>query len=120
MQAISKEKKGKATAESLIEYFGYSKSLLDPFSIERLKINFSLIRLTAILNIFYTNNPGLSIYFDNCRSTNSDLECFECDSIVEEVEARENDDIASTKDLLEKMIELIIKQYNEIKSLKQN
>ena len=57
--------------------------------------------------------------FDNCRDTDSDLDCFEIDSIVEEVEAIEGDDTASTKDLLKKMIELIIK-HDEIKSLKQN
>ena len=58
--------------------------------------------------------------FDNCRDTDSDLDCFEVDSIVEEVGAIEGDDTASTKDLLKKMIELIIKQHDEIKSLKQN
>ena len=57
--------------------------------------------------------------FDNCRDTVSDLDCFEVDSIVEEVEAIEGDDTASTKDLLKKMIELIIKQHDEIKSLKK-
>ena len=57
--------------------------------------------------------------FDNCPDTDSDLDCFEVDSIVEEVEAIEGDDTASTKDLQKKTIELIIKQH-EIKSLKQN
>ena len=58
--------------------------------------------------------------FYNCRDTDSDLDCFEVDSIVEEVEAIEGDDTASTKDLLKKMIELIIKQHDEIKLLKQH
>ena len=58
--------------------------------------------------------------FDNCRDTDSDQDCFEVDSIVEEVEAIEGNDAASTKNLLKKMIELIIKQHDEIKSLKQN
>ena len=50
--------------------------------------------------------------FGNCRDTDSDLDCFEVDSIVEEVEAIEGDDTASTKDLLKKMIVLIIKQHD--------
>ena len=58
--------------------------------------------------------------FDNFRDTDSDLDCFEVDSIVEEVKAIEGDDTASTKDQLKKMIELIIKQRDEVKSLKQN
>ena len=57
--------------------------------------------------------------FDNCRDTDSDLDCFEVDSIIEELEAIEGDDTTSTKDLLKKMIELIIK-HDEIKFLKQN
>ena len=57
--------------------------------------------------------------FDNCRDTDSDLDCFEVDFIVEEVEAIEGDDTASTKGLLKKMIELI-KEHDDIESLKQN
>ena len=57
--------------------------------------------------------------FDRCRGTDSDLDCFEVDSFVEKAEAIEGDDTASTKDLLKRMIELNIKQYDEIKSLKQ-
>ena len=56
--------------------------------------------------------------FDNCRDTDSDPGCFEVDTIVEEVEAIEGDDTASKKYLLKTMIELIIKQHNEIKSLR--
>ena len=58
--------------------------------------------------------------FDNYRDTDSDLDCFDVDSIVEEAEAIEGDDTASSKDLLKRMIELIIKQHDDIKSLKRN
>ena len=54
---------------------------------------------------------------DNSRDSDSDLDCFEVDSIVEEVEAIEGNDTASTKHLLKMMIEVIIKQHDEIESL---